>query len=73
MVPQALMAHWSSLALATEVCFRFGGSPYIALSLLAATTNPSKTLFISKLFNSRQLFKISHAPPLPTNDQSLTP
>ena len=35
MVPQVLMAHWSSLAMATEVCF--WGSPYIALSLLAMT------------------------------------
>lgn len=37
-MPQVLMAPWSSLAMATEVCFRFWGSPYIALSLLAMTS-----------------------------------
>lgn len=35
MVPQVLMARWSSLAMAIEVCF--WGSPYIALSFLART------------------------------------
>lgn len=51
MVPQALMAHWSSLALATEVCFRFGGSPYIALSLLAATHCQLLLLFFFAFFS----------------------